>query len=68
MTRTSTALQDAALGVLAWFFDQIYDGAPDGGGIPMDVQELMEAYAGEHGVTGSREVHEFIESEIAEVT
>ena len=56
--------KDAMLEVLAWYYDQIHDGT----GAPHAIGEVERTYASLHGVSGAREVSEFIESAIAEAS
>jgi hypothetical protein len=50
MVVNAPAVEEALLGCIAYFFNQIYDGAPDGGGVPAPFQDAIEAYAKAHGV------------------
>jgi len=57
-------MQATILEVIAWFYDQIYDGTS----VPHAIAEAEATYAASHGVDEPREVSDFIQSRIAEVT
>lgn len=66
---TLTVPAEAALEVLAWFWTDVYDGAPDGGGVPAGIGELEDAVCDALGVPSCpRTRRETIDALIAEAT
>jgi hypothetical protein len=61
----SEQIKNILLGVMAYYFNNIYDGAPDGGGISEEIQEACDAYARYCGIKDdSYTIYEFIEYEL----